>query len=162
MVYIRSLSDQDQGGCFLCRYAACPEQDATNHVIWRGPSCLTTFNTFPYSSGHLLVTPQTHLADIDDLDERTLHELMGQVKDAKRLLKEVVKAQGFNIGMNFGRCAGAGLPGHLHVHVVPRWEGDNNFMAVVGDVRVVSQSIDDLRAEMKRTAAELGLPEIRG
>lgn len=162
MAYIRSLSEKDQGGCFLCRYTADPNQDAANHIIWRGASCLTTFNTFPYSSGHLLVAPQAHLGDIDDLDDATLHELMTQVKNAKRLLKEATKAQGFNIGMNFGRCAGAGLPGHLHVHVVPRWEGDSNFMSVVGDVRVVSQSIDDLYAEMKRIAPGLGLPEIRG
>jgi ATP adenylyltransferase len=162
MAYIRSLSDKDQGGCFLCRYAASPDEDPTNHVIWRGASCLTTFNTFPYSSGHLLVTPQAHLADIDDLDDGTLHELMTQVKNAKRLLKEATKAQGFNIGMNFGRCAGAGLPGHLHVHVVPRWEGDSNFMSVVGDVRVVSQSIEALHEEMRRIAPGLGLPEIRG
>lgn len=162
MAYIRSLSDTDQGGCFLCRYATNPEEDATNHIIWRGPSCLTTFNTFPYSNGHLLVAPQAHLGDLEDLGADTLNELMTQVKHAKRLLTEATKAQGFNIGMNFGRCAGAGLPGHLHVHVVPRWEGDSNFMAVIGDVRVVSQSIEALHAEMKRIAAELGLPEVGG
>jgi len=163
MEYIRSLADENEdGGCFLCKYAANPDSDSENHVIWRGPACLTVFNRFPYSNGHLLVAPLGHEADLDDLEEAVLDELIRQVRDAKRLLARTTSAHGFNIGMNFGRCAGAGLPGHLHVHVVPRWEGDTNFMPVVGDTRVISQSINALHQQMREASAELGLPPVRG
>jgi len=163
MDYIRSLNEEaDGGGCFLCRYAQTPDRDGDNLVVWRGDTCLTVFNRFPYSNGHLLTAPLAHRAELDDLNDATLDELIRQVRDARRLLAETTGAQGFNIGMNFGRCAGAGLPGHLHVHTVPRWEGDTNFMAVVGDARVISQSIDALREEMRNVAAKLGLPPVRG
>jgi len=163
MEYIHSLADKCGGSdCFICEYAAHPELDSDNRVIWRGETSMTIFNTFPYNNGHLLVTPMAHLADLDDLDDATMHELMNQVRNAKRLLKEITNAHGFNIGMNFGRCAGAGLPGHLHVHIVPRWEGDHNFMAVVGDIHVVSQSIGALYDQMQLIAPKLGLPPVGG
>ena len=162
MEYIRSLADDDEGGCFLCKYAANPDLDRQNHVIWRGTTCLTTFNRFPYSNGHLLVAPLGHQADLDDLEGDVLDELIRQVRDAKRLLADTTSAHGFNVGMNFGRCAGAGLPGHLHVHIVPRWDGDTNFMSVVGDTRVISQSIEALLEQMREATVRLGLPPVRG
>jgi ATP adenylyltransferase len=163
MEYIRSLgADQTGEGCFLCGYAADPEADAAHHVIWRGRSCLTTFNSFPYSTGHLLVAPLSHVPDLDGLDEPSLTELICQTRDAQKLLAAVLLPQGFNVGMNFGRCAGAGLPGHLHVHIVPRWEGDTNFMTVVGDTRVIPESIGAIRDRMRELAPGLGLPAVRG
>ncbi|HPD29255.1 MAG TPA: HIT domain-containing protein [Phycisphaerae bacterium] len=163
MEYIRSLGgDRPDNGCFLCRYAATPQADGENHVIWRGSCCLTAFNSFPYNSGHLLVAPLGHVADLDLMDDVSLSELMCQIRDAKRLLTAVLAPQGFNIGMNFGKCAGAGLPGHLHVHIVPRWEGDTNFMPVVGDTRVIPESLAAIHDRMKAAAADLGLPGIRG
>ena len=162
MEYIHSLSEEGEGGCFLCRYVGTPDRDADNHVVWRQDACLTVFNRFPYCNGHLLTAPRAHVAELDDLDDATLNELIRQVRDARRLLAAATGAQGFNVGMNFGRCAGAGLPGHLHVHVVPRWEGDTNFMAVVGDTRVISQSIEELHAKMREAAPALGLPAVRG
>ena len=160
--YIRGLADKNDDGCFLCRYASQPGQDAENQVIWRGPACLTAFNQFPYNNGHLLIAPLAHQADLDELDDACLDELIRTVRDAKRLLKETTSAHGFNVGMNFGRCAGAGLPGHLHVHIVPRWDGDTNFMPVIGSTRVISQSIEALHAQMRQAAAALGLPPVRG
>lgn len=160
--YIRELGGAEDGGCFLCRYAEHPEQDRENQVIWRGPTCLTVFNRFPYNNGHLLIAPQAHQAELDDLEESGLTELIRTIRDAKRLLKATLGAHGFNVGMNFGRCAGAGLPGHLHVHIVPRWDGDTNFMPVVGDTRVISQSIEALYEQMRETAKALGLPSLRG
>jgi len=162
MEYIRTLGQEfDASGCFLCHHAEHPEADAANGVVWRGPTCLTVFNKFPYTGGHLLVAPLRHQADLDDLDDATLNELVRQVRDAKRLLQEATAAHGFNIGMNFGRCAGAGLPGHLHVHVVPRWDGDTNFMPVLGDTRVISQSLEALGELLRAAAARLGLPAVR-
>ncbi|NLX12065.1 MAG: HIT domain-containing protein [Phycisphaerales bacterium] len=163
--YIHSLgepADGQAGGCFLCRYAGQPEQDALHHVLWRGLRCLTMFNRFPYNNGHLLVAPLDHLAGLDELDEPTLDELIRTVRDAQRLLGHTTNAHGFNVGMNFGRCAGAGLPGHLHVHIVPRWEGDTNFMAVISDNRVISESIESLYNKMRAAAEGLGLPALRG
>ena len=162
MEYIRSLNEQAEAGCFLCRYVETPDHDADNRVVWRQETCLTVFNRFPYCNGHLLTAPLAHVAELDDLDDATLNELIRQVRDARRLLAAATGAQGFNIGMNFGRCAGAGLPGHLHAHIVPRWEGDTNFMAVVGDTRVISQSIEELHARMREAAPALGLPAVRG
>jgi ATP adenylyltransferase len=163
MEYIRSLVEQDgEEGCFLCRYAQSPDKDGEHQVVWRTDACLTVFNRFPYSNGHLLVAPFEHLAELEDLEDPVFCELFRQVRDAKRLLAKATCAHGFNVGMNFGRCAGAGLPGHLHVHVVPRWDGDTNFMPVVGDVRVISQSTEALREEMRAAARELGLPDVRG
>ncbi len=161
MEYIHSLTEENRiSGCFLCHYAGHPDEDGENHVVWRGPTCMTVFNKFPYSNGHLLIAPLEHLAQLDDLDEATLGELFGQVRDAQRLLRETTSAQGFNIGMNFGRCAGAGLPDHLHAHVVPRWEGDTNFMPVLGDTRVIPQSIEALHSQMRDAAEKLGLPAV--
>lgn len=162
MEYIRSLAGaHDEKGCFLCTHAAEPARDDAHHVLWRGERCLTTFNAFPYSSGHLLVAPLAHKAALDELDDAELLELMRQVRDAQKLLKHTTSAQGFNVGMNFGRCAGAGLPGHLHVHIVPRWEGDTNFMTVLGNARVISQSIAALQEQMVAAVASLGLPPLR-
>ena len=95
------------------------------------------------------------------MDDAGLGELIRQVRDAKRLLTAVLGPQGFNVGMNFGHCAGAGLPGHLHVHIVPRWEGDTNFMPVVGDTRVIPESIAVIHHRMREVAIESGLPAVR-
>ncbi len=163
MQYINSLQDEAESkGCFLCRYAQNPGDDARNHVIWRGEHCFTLFNAYPYSNGHLLVAPYAHQGMLDRLDEATLLELMRQVRDAQRLLQETTSPQGYNVGMNFGRCAGAGLPDHLHAHIVPRWEGDTNFMPVLGDTRVIPQSIEALLTRMREAAPRLGLPPVRG
>jgi ATP adenylyltransferase len=165
MEYIHTLEEKGtiaRPECFLCAYAAAPAGDGANRVIWRTDSTLTVFNKFPYSNGHLLVAPTAHLGDLSDLSDEGLAELFRTVRDAKRLLARTAKAQGFNVGMNFGRCAGAGLPDHLHVHIVPRWEGDTNFMPVLGDTRVIPQSMDAQIALMRQAAGELGLPEIRG
>jgi ATP adenylyltransferase len=166
MEYIHQLHEQPGGGkplsgCFLCDYIARPDDDPANHVIWRTDRCLTLFNRFPYTNGHLLIAPKQHVAELSDLDEAVLTDLMRQVRDAQRLLKETVTPQGFNVGMNFGRCAGAGLPDHLHIHIVPRWSGDTNFMPVIADVRVIPQSIEALHALMREAAPKLNLPSVR-
>lgn len=161
MAYIRGLPATGKpSGCFLCEYVAHPEQDAANHIIWRTETTLTLFNRFPYSNGHLLIAPRLHAASLAELPEPVLLDLMRHARDAQILLKHVTSAHGFNLGMNFGRCAGAGLPDHLHLHIVPRWEGDTNFMPVCADTRVIPESIESLYEQMKRAAVELGLPPV--
>ncbi len=162
MEYIESLHKIDEEGCFLCRHWADPGLDAECHVVWRGSSTVTMFNRYPYTNGHLLVAPGAHTADMTAMSHDVLAELMEMVRDGQRLLSEAVKAQGFNVGMNLGRCAGAGVPEHLHIHVVPRWNGDTNFMSVLGDTRVVPQSSDALYAIMTEVAGRLGLPPLVG
>ncbi len=160
MEYIHSLSDESS--CFLCDYSDAPQRDEDNRVVWRSRETLVVLNRFPYTNGHLLIAPLAHKAELDDLTDAEMKSLWWQTRDTKTLLSEAVHAQGFNIGLNFGRCAGAGLPGHLHIHVVPRWSGDTNYMAVLGDVRVIPQALDRLYEQLRRLSAELGLPRPTG
>lgn len=144
MEYIESLDDGcEQPGCFLCHYRDTPDV-AAQRIVHRASHTMVVMNKFPYTNGHLLIAPLSHKAEMEDLDEAEFAEVWAMTRSAKVLLKRVLEPHGFNIGINLGRCAGAGLPGHLHVHVVPRWNGDTNFMAVLGDVRVIPQSLDKL------------------
>jgi ATP adenylyltransferase len=158
MQYIRSISDQSKSGCFLCDDRDAPQDDSVNHVVCRSDHALLVMNRFPYTNGHLLVAPLGHKADLEDLSDAEMNGLWCLTRDAKVLLTDTLNPHGFNIGINFGLCAGAGLPGHLHVHIVPRWNGDTNFMAVLGDVRVIPESLDRLYEELVAAATELGLP----
>lgn len=161
MSYIRSINDEGKPeGCFLCRYWSEAASDRANHVVWRGRQCMTLFNSFPYNNGHLLIAPGGHIPLLSDLDEEGLCEMMRMIRDAQALLAAVIRPNGFNIGINVGRCAGAGLPDHIHAHIVPRWDGDTNFMSVIGDTRVIPQSLDDLYTEMAAAAPRVGLPAL--
>ncbi len=157
--YIRNLADAE-GGCFLCkaRDEREREREADNLLLWRTERCLVLMNRFPYTAGHLLVAPAEHLGALADLEGQVLLEMMELTRDCTTLLSETVHAEGFNVGINIGQCAGAGLPGHLHLHIVPRWQADTNFMAVLGDVRVIPQSLAQLREELLETAKRLKLP----
>jgi len=159
MQYIESLRDGDAPSeCFLCDYAAQPEADDVHHVIWRTADTMALLNRFPYTNGHLLIAPLEHRAELTDLSDELLAALFRTTRDAQALLRHVIAPQGFNVGINFGRCAGAGLPGHVHVHVIPRWNGDTNFMAVLGDVRVIPEALDRLLVKLREGARQLGLP----
>ena len=120
------------------------------------------FYIYPYTNGHLLIAPATHAADLGALRGEDLGELMHLVRDTQKLLAEALRAEGFNVGMNFGRCAGAGLPDHVHIHVVPRWSGDTNFMSVLADARVVPQSLDALYESLIDAAKKLRLAPLAG
>lgn len=133
--------EPEQDGCFLCRYRDDPSHDAENYVVARGTSVFAVLNRYPYNNGHLLVAPLSHKGTLDELTEAEMLESGEQIRRLVRLLRETLQAEGFNIGLNLGRVAGAGLPGHLHWHVVPRWSGDSNFMTVTGDTNVIPQSL---------------------
>ncbi len=156
MEYINGLGDDD--GCFLCRLCETPEADKANHVLWRGRRCFVMLNRFPYTSGHSRVAPCEHVASPTDMDDETLLEMMQLTADLQKLLAHAIRAEGFNIGMNLNRCAGAGLPGHAHMHIVPRWSGDTNFMPVLGKIRVIPQMLDGMFVQLQEAADELGLP----
>lgn len=150
MEYIRSLSKEDDE-CFLCRAhsAASEDEKRDRLVLWTTAHSVVVINKFPYTNGHLLVAPKRHIAELEELTADEALDLNVQTIEAVKLLKKALSPQGFNIGINLGRCAGAGLPGHLHQHVVPRWAGDTNFMSVIGEVRVVPQAMRQLWTELK-------------
>ena len=158
MEYIDALAGP-AGECFLCRYRDDPANDEKNLVLWRGPRTFAVLNRYPYTGGHAMVAPYEHVGDLAEADGETLREMMEFVRDLQQVLARAVRAEGFNVGMNVGRCAGAGLPGHLHIHVVPRWRGDTNFMPVFGGVRVIPQALEEIRALICRAAGDLGLPK---
>ena len=158
MEYIRSLQDSTgKAECFLCGYWRQPDRDRENHVVWRTASAFVVMNRFPYTNGHLLIAHGQHQGDLTDLTESDFDALNRTVRDAVRVLKETLSPDGFNIGLNLGRCAGAGLPDHLHAHIVPRWSGDTNFMAVLDGVRVVPDALDALWTELVQAAEAAGL-----
>ena len=145
MDYIKSLSRGAESGCFLCDAArAEPAHWPQVLVLWKTNHSVVLMNRYPYANGHLLVAPIAHKAELSELTDEEGLDLHRQTVAAMELLSAAVAAQGFNIGINLGRVAGAGLPGHVHQHVVPRWGGDANFMSVVGEVRVVPQAISQL------------------
>lgn len=129
--------------CFLCQCAAAGD-GRKRLVVCRGERTITILNRYPYNNGHLLVAPQHHLARLDHLTDEVQLELTRDLARMVTLLEKVLKPDGFNIGLNLGLPAGAGLPGHLHWHVVPRWTGDTNFMPTLAGVRVIPQSLDAL------------------
>jgi ATP adenylyltransferase len=162
MEYVRSLADEDKNGCFLCTYRENLGNDVDNHVLWRTDHTFVVMNRYPYTVGHLLISPNSHAADLADLAEEGFVDLWRQTRDAKSALTEAMHPHGFNLGVNFGLCAGAGLPGHLHVHVVPRWNGDTNFMPVLGDVRVVPESMNATYKLLRDVCAKAGIPRDAG
>ncbi|HLJ12632.1 MAG TPA: HIT domain-containing protein [Planctomycetaceae bacterium] len=142
--YIVTTKDHKPERCFLCRFAEEPEADRENLVLFRGPRTLTVLNRYPYNNGHLLVAPLAHKANLEDLDDEELLEGMQALQKMTGRMASLMAADGFNVGLNLGRVAGAGLPGHLHWHLVPRWNGDTNFMPVLGNVNVIPQSLEAL------------------
>jgi ATP adenylyltransferase len=151
MDYIRSLQGNKSDECFLCQAAAAGSDAAERRqrlVLWDTPYTLVLLNRFPYANGHLLIAPRQHKGELETLTDPEQLDLTKQTIAAIELLKRAISAQGFNVGINLGRVAGAGLPGHLHQHVVPRWGGDVNFMSIVGDVRVIPQAIEQLYDEL--------------
>jgi ATP adenylyltransferase len=155
MPYIKSLGKDE--GCFLCAAAAAatPEKKRELLVLWETDHSIVLINRFPYANGHLLIAPRAHKGDLEELTEAEQLDLSLQTITCVRLLKRAVSAQGFNIGINLGKVAGAGLPGHVHQHVVPRWGGDTNFMSVVGETRVVPEALSQLYDELIRVAKEI-------
>ena len=135
-------------GCFLCQAAAAydPGQGADRRLLVadRGAHAVVVLNRYPYNNGHLLIAPRRHVGELSEMTRDEHFECMERLANLTRVYRDRLHAEGFNIGLNLGRAAGAGLPGHLHWHLVPRWFGDNNFMPVLAGTRVIPQSLDAL------------------
>ena len=137
----RPPSEHD--ACFICQGLA-EKNDRDNLIAWRGSKSVVVLNRFPYNNGHLLVAPNAHKGQLHELDVDEIMEMQQTLARLVGVLSALMKSDGFNIGLNLGKAAGAGLPGHLHWHLVPRWNGDTNFMPVLSDTRVIVQSLDQL------------------
>lgn len=141
--YIRR-DDDVHDGCFLCSAASVQEPTVDRLVVARFASTVVIMNRYPYNAGHLLVAPAVHHGDLATLDPIVAHELMDVTQSALRVVDNVLSPHGCNVGINLGIEAGAGVPDHLHMHIVPRWRGDTNFMPVLADVRMVSVRLEEL------------------
>jgi ATP adenylyltransferase len=127
--------------CIFCEKPA-ERKDRENLILYRGEHSFVLLNLFPYTSGHLMIAPYRHVARMGEADDQALVEMIRLAADAERALTEVYRPHGLNLGMNLGECAGAGIAGHIHIHVLPRWMGDANFMTTVGETRVLPEDLD--------------------
>ena len=142
-----------QEGCFFCLAAAEPENDE-RLVVWQGDRFLVILNRYPYTNGHLMVAPLAHVADPASSDAPSRAEFWPIILRCQRALEEAYAPHGFNMGLNIGRAAGAGVPGHYHFHIVPRWEGDTNFISVLGDVRLIPEEPEQVLAKLRPLFAD--------
>jgi ATP adenylyltransferase len=146
MSYVQS--ERRDEGCIFCLAAQSGDDDA-RLVLFRGAGCLVMLNAYPYNNGHVMVAPQRHVGSIEALDDDELLELMTLARRAQRAVRDAYAPDGFNLGVNEGETAGAGFADHVHLHVVPRWKADSNFMAVTADTRVLPQSLEDSLAQLR-------------
>jgi ATP adenylyltransferase len=153
MKYIQNTKSNDEG-CFFCS-ALGMHDNVENLVVARGKVSFALLNLFPYTSGHMMVAPFNHKVNLDELTTQTRAEMMEMVSQCIVVLKKVYNPQAFNVGANIGEAAGAGVPGHVHLHIVPRWTGDTNFMSTVGEVRVLPESIDQTYSRIRVAWQEL-------
>ncbi len=158
--YVREIGrDED---CFLCRAArretpggaAACDEDRTSLVLWRCETCFAVLNRWPYNNGHLLIAPNEHKGDLVELTERELADQMDMLKRCERNLRSAISPDGFNVGLNLGRTSGAGLADHVHWHLVPRWNGDTNFMPVLASTKVIPQSLEELWELLRQVDGE--------
>jgi len=143
---IKYVAGKKKRGCVFCQAT---KRKKKREVIFKTRHSFVILNIFPYNNGHLMVAPLKHTSDICRLKEDEALDLFRSLKKAKSLLDKVLEPDGYNIGLNLGRPAGAGIAGHLHIHIVPRWKGDTNFMPVIFNTKIISQSLSDLAGELK-------------
>lgn len=136
--YVAHARPEDE--CLFCRVAA-ESKDAENFILHRGERNFVMLNRYPYTNGHLMIAPYAHAASLEAVEQPALTEMMELVRRAEALLRAAYRPKGLNVGMNLGECAGAGIAGHIHMHVLPRWPGDVNFMTAVGETRVLPEDL---------------------
>ena len=135
-------------GCILCDKPA-GSDDALNYILYRGDKNFVMLNAYPYNPGHLMISPYRHVANLEELTDEECHEHFNIVSRSVKILRQVFKPAGFNIGINMSRVAGAGIDDHIHTHIVPRWQGDTNFMTVISDVRVLPEALSETYEKLK-------------
>ncbi len=135
-------------GCILCEKPG-QDSDEVNYILYRGGKNFIIMNSYPYNPGHLMIVPYRHLASLEELTAEELHEHFDIVSRSIKVLRQIFSPEGFNLGMNIGKVAGAGIEDHIHTHVVPRWQGDTSFMPVISDVRVVPEALAETYKKLK-------------
>ncbi len=149
MEYIRSAAtSEEEGGCIFCEMPGVGDDEKV-HILTRSERAFVILNRYPYNPGHLMVAPLRHVGDLAEIEDPELTEASDLIRVSVRILREALQPSGFNVGMNLGRVAGAGIPDHLHWHVVPRWDGDTNFMPVVGQTKVLPELLEETYATLK-------------
>ena len=143
------IAGEQRPGCLFCGLLEHPEDKDAELVVWRPEGALVVLNRFPYNPGHTMVAPHAHVPGLEELDDEQTTHLMRALRRTIEVLRSTLKPEGFNIGANIGRAAGAGIPDHVHLHVVPRWNGDTNFMPVIDDVKVVNESLGQTAAKLR-------------
>ncbi|MEA3019265.1 MAG: adenylyltransferase [Actinomycetota bacterium] len=146
--YVATAGDPSVA-CVFCRILASGEPDEATYIVWRGDAVFAILNAYPYASGHLMVLPYRHVAEVDELSPAESSELWTGATAAIAAVKAAYGPEGLNLGANLGRAGGAGVPGHLHLHVVPRWAGDTNFMTSVAETRVLPEALDASAAKLR-------------
>jgi ATP adenylyltransferase len=139
---IEYIKKADEMGCIFCQKPA-EESDASNYILYRGQKNFIIMNSYPYNPGHLMIAPYRHIANLDELTDKELCEHFELVRRSVSVLRKVFKPDGFNIGMNLGRVAGAGMDKHIHSHIVPRWAGDTNFMPLIAGTDIINEALNE-------------------
>jgi ATP adenylyltransferase len=147
---IKYITAKKTRGCIFCQ----AKSSKKHYVIFKTKHSIAILNTFPYNNGHIMVSPLAHVRRLEQLKDAEALDLLKALNKAKRLLEEALKPQGFNIGINLSETAGAGITGHIHIHIVPRWKGDTNFMPVLFNTKIISQSLNDVYKRLKNARAE--------
>ncbi|MFH1202288.1 MAG: HIT domain-containing protein [Candidatus Omnitrophota bacterium] len=142
------IKNKQQKGCLFCRIAR-SRQDKKNYVLSRSNFYFSVLNIHPYNNGHVMIAPYRHLRDLEDLSSDEILDLFNHFKKIRLKLDKCLKPQAYNVGLNIGKIAGAGIDKHIHIHIVPRWLGDTNFMPVINMVKVIPQSLDELYKKLK-------------
>ena len=140
--YIESFKNENEkGSCIFCEVLDKEITDDNNLLVTKSFLTITMLNLYPYNNGHLMIIPKRHVSNLDDLSKEESLAIMEEIKYAQQALTKVYQPHGFNVGANLGRASGAGIEDHIHFHIVPRWNGDTNFMPVLGEVKVISQDL---------------------
>ena len=143
------VGQEPKPGCLFCRVIEDPDDPDANLVVWRPPGAVVMLNKFPYNSGHVMVVPVAHKGDLADLSDEESAALMSALRKTLKVLRAELKPEGFNVGANIGRVSGAGIPDHVHLHAVPRWNGDTNFMPVLAEVKVINEHVERTAEKLK-------------
>ena len=147
------IGGEPRPGCLFCRVLEDPDDEDAGLVVWRPHGAIVLLNKFPYNPGHTMVAPHAHQASLEGLDDSATADLMRAVQRTVAVVRTTLEPEGFNVGVNIGRAAGAGIPDHVHFHVVPRWNGDTNFMPVLDDVKVIPEALRQTAEKLRKAFA---------
>jgi ATP adenylyltransferase len=147
------IDQEPRPGCLFCRVIENPNDPDANLVVWRPEGAVVMLNKFPYNSGHVMVVPHAHKPDLADLTDQESASLMSALRQTLKVLRQALSPEGFNVGGNIGRVSGAGIPDHVHLHVVPRWNGDTNFMPVLAETKVINEHVERTAEKLRRAFA---------